>query len=146
MPASASASIRTRVPSPEGSSRWRIVTSTGPETVRTVYVYEGSVTIGEQEITAPTGAVLRPEVAVTMRAGDAGAEVLMLQGVPIGEPVAQHGPFVMNDQAGIIQAFEDYQRTGFGGWPFDRDDPVHSAEQGRFARHADGQVETVTKP
>ncbi len=70
----------------------------------------------------------------------------MLQGVPIGEPVAQHGPFVMNDQAGIIQAFEDYQRTGFGGWPFERDDPVHGVEQGRFARHADGHVETVTTP
>ena len=65
----------------------------------------------------------------------------MLQGVPIGEPVAQHGPFVMNDQAGIIQAFEDYQRTGFGGWPFDREDPVHPNDQGRFARHADGHVE-----
>ena len=127
-------------------AQWELPPAAGPGTVRTVYVYEGSVTIGEQEITAPTGAVLRPEVAVTMRAGDAGAEVLMLQGVPIGEPVAQHGPFVMNDQAGIIQAFEDYQRTGFGGWPFERDDPVHGVEQGRFARHADGHVETVTTP
>ena len=127
-------------------AQWELPPAAGPRTVRTVYVYEGSVTIGEQEITAPTDAVLSPEVAVTMRAGDAGAEVLMLQGVPIGEPVAQHGPFVMNDQAGIIQAFEDYQRTGFGGWPFERDDPVHGVEQGRFARHADGHVETVTTP
>ncbi len=90
--------------------------------------------------------MLQPDVAVPLRAGDDGAEVLVLQGVPIGEPVAQHGPFVMNDHAGIIQAFEDYQRTGFGGWPFDRDDPVHPNDQGRFARHADGHVESVTTP
>ena len=42
----------------------------------------------------------------------------------------------MNDRAGIIQAFEDYQSTGFGGWPFEREDPVHDRTRGRFARHA----------
>ena len=65
----------------------------------------------------------------------------MLQGRPIGEPVAQYGPFVMNDQAGIEQAFTDYRRTGFGGWPWPTDDPVHARDAGRFARHADGRVE-----
>jgi quercetin 2,3-dioxygenase len=35
----------------------------------------------------------------------------------------------------------DYRATRFGGWPFDRDDPVHPREEGRFARHADGTVE-----
>ncbi len=41
----------------------------------------------------------------------------------------------------IQQAFDDYQRTGFGGWPWPVDDPVHPREQGRFARHADGRRE-----
>ena len=59
----------------------------------------------------------------------------MLQGRPIGEPVAQYGPFVMNDQAGIEQAFADYRATGFGGWPWPTDDPVHARDAGRFARH-----------
>ncbi len=126
----------------EPGAAWELPSAAGPETVRTIYVYEGGLTIGdEHKVVAHTGAVLRPDVAVSLRAGDDGAEVLMLQGVPIGEPVAQHGPFVMNDQAGIIQAFEDYQRTGFGGWPFDREDPVHPNDQRRFARHADGHVE-----
>ena len=76
-----------------------------------------------------------------LTAGVDGVEILVLQGRPIGEPVEQYGPFVMNDREGIAQTFADYQQTGFGGWPWPVDDPVHGADQGRFARHADGRVE-----
>ena len=64
-----------------------------------------------------------------------------MQGRPIGEPVAQYGPFVMNTRAELEQAFNDFRRTQFGGWPFPANDPVHSRERGRFALHADGRVE-----
>ena len=65
----------------------------------------------------------------------------MLQGRPIGEPVAQYGPCVMNTQAEIRQAFADYQRTGFGGWSWGDAAPVHGEDAARFARHPDGRVE-----
>ena len=79
---------------------------------------------------------------VTFTAEGGPASVMILQGRPIGEPVAQYGPFVLNDRAGIEQAFADYQRTGFGGWPWDRDDPVHDRDAGRFALRPDGHRET----
>ena len=79
--------------------------------------------------------------AEIVNTGTTPAELLMLQGRPIGEPVAQYGPFVMNTQAEIRQAFADYQRTGFGGWSWDDAAPVHGPDAARFARHPDGRVE-----
>jgi hypothetical protein len=47
----------------------------------------------------------------------------------------------MNTPAEIHQAFADYRRTEFGGWPWGRSDPVHPRDKGRFALHANGRVE-----
>ncbi|MEW5738754.1 MAG: pirin family protein [Myxococcota bacterium] len=111
-------------------------------TRRTLYVFRGgTVRIDGEPVGQQRAAAVRAEVPLRLEADDAGAEILVLQGRPIGEPVVQYGPFVMNSRAGIEQAFEDYRRTGFGGWPWKRDDPVHPREEGRFARHADGRVE-----
>lgn len=74
--------------------------------------------------------------------GEHGARMLLLQAVPIGEPVVTYGPFVMNTQAEIMQAFADYQRTEFGGWPWPSTAMVHPRETPRFAEHGDGRRET----
>ena len=63
-----------------------------------------------------------------------------LQGKPINEPVAQHGPFVMNSKQEIMQAFSDYQETQFGGWPWPEDAVVFPRDKGRFAL-VDGKEE-----
>jgi len=126
----------------DAGASWTMPRTRHEGVVRGVYFFEGdTMSIGGHELAASTGAVVDSEVEVELRAGDSPIECLILQGRPIGEPVAQYGPFVMNTRAEIEQAFADYQRTRFGGWPWDRDDPVHGTERERFARHADGRVE-----
>ena len=115
-------------------------------TLRTVYVFEGdALTIGDESVRSGTGAVVPAdrELAIAGSKHGAPTEALVLQGRPISEPVAQHGPFVMNNRAELEQAFADYRATGFGGWPWPAPDPVHGRDPARFARHADGNVQTA---
>jgi len=114
---------------------------------RALYFFRGKrVTIGDTSLREHAGALLRAEVPVELIAGEDGAELLLLQGRPIGEPVVQYGPFVMNTQAEIQQAFMDYRRTQFGGWPWPNEAPTHGKTEGRFARHADGRIERAEEP
>jgi redox-sensitive bicupin YhaK (pirin superfamily) len=109
---------------------------------RMLYFFAGRrLEIGEEELSPGTGAKLRADLPTPLRAADGAAEILILQGKPIAEPVAHYGPFVMNSRAELQQAMIDYQRDGFGGWPWKRDDPVHERDASRFAIHADGQRE-----
>ncbi|AKU93218.1 pirin family protein [Vulgatibacter incomptus] len=113
-------------------------------TGRAFYFFAGSsLRVETQRIGASTGVELRDERSVTLENGPDEAELLLLQGRPIGEPVAAHGPFVMNTMDELRQTFADYQRDRFGGWPWESDAPVHPRESGRFARHADGRIERV---
>jgi redox-sensitive bicupin YhaK (pirin superfamily) len=122
----------------EPGASWTLPTVRHDGVARVVYLYEGAARVGVVDVEAPTGIVVRAGAPAPVVAGDDGAEALVLQGRPIGQPVAQYGPFVMNEEHEIEEAFADYRRTGFGGWPWARDDPVHAADRGRFARHADG--------
>ena len=124
----------------EPGARFELPAAAGPDTVRVLYVFEGASRIGEHDLVASTGAQLRVDDAVAVEAGPGGAEMLVLQGRPIGEPVAQYGPFVMNDDAGIRQALADYRATEFGGWPWPVDDPVHERSAERFARDPSGRL------
>jgi redox-sensitive bicupin YhaK (pirin superfamily) len=109
---------------------------------RVVYFFSGpQLTIEDRKFTQARAIQLDSAASVELTAGDGEVELLLLQGRPIGEPVAQHGPFVMNNRQQLAEAFADYQRTQFGGWPWPSDAPNHGREQGRFARHADGRTE-----
>ncbi len=109
---------------------------------RQLFFFSGPrITVAGHVAQESRGFTVKAERELALEAGDGPCEALVLQGQPIREPVAHYGPFVMNDRAELQQAFFDYQRTRFGGWPFKSDDPVHPREQGRFARHADGRVE-----
>jgi len=109
---------------------------------RVLYAFSGEgLSVAGQAFVGPSVVQVRADVGVELLASKGPVELMMLQGNPIREPVAQQGPFVMNTQAELQTAFADYRRTRFGGWPWKRDDPVHGREEGRFARHATGRVE-----
>jgi redox-sensitive bicupin YhaK (pirin superfamily) len=46
---------------------------------------------------------------VQLTAGPEGARAILIAGRPLGEPIAQHGPFVMNTHAELVQAVQDFQ-------------------------------------
>lgn len=110
---------------------------------RVLYVYgEGSdATVQGLDVPGGFGFAQAGRGTTVIETGGSGAKLLLLQGVPIAEPVAQHGPFVMNTREELVEAYDEYQRTRFGGWPWDRDDVVHPRTEGRFAKHTDGRLE-----
>lgn len=109
---------------------------------RTLYYYQGEgLNLAGKTIPRYHAIEVQPDMALSLRAGNQPTSILLLQGRPIGEPVIQYGPFVMNTKEEIQQAFDDYHRTKFGGWPWPKYDQVHPRDKGRFARHADGKEE-----
>ena len=77
-----------------------------------LYVYEGNAVVGAEAKPLPHRAagLLTPGDHVALRAGADGVRLLLLSGKPIGEPVVQYGPFVMNTVDEIQQAIADYQQ------------------------------------
>jgi len=118
------------------------VPTSNPTVNRMLHCFMGdAVRVDGIPISSRIGVKLRGDMATVITNQGAPAEFLLLQGEPIGAPVFQMGPFVMNTPEQLQQAFDDYRRTQFGGWPWSRPDPVHDRSEGRFALHADGKVE-----
>ncbi|MGH8707342.1 MAG: pirin family protein [Burkholderiales bacterium] len=80
-----------------------------------LYAYEGEAAVGAQNKALPHRAagLLSAGDRVSIVAGDKGARVLVLAAKPLGEPVVQYGPFVMNTREEIEQAIADYQAGEF---------------------------------
>ncbi|HET9977095.1 MAG TPA: pirin family protein [Burkholderiaceae bacterium] len=75
-----------------------------------VYVYRGALAIGAKDVPAQRMAILANEGdGVRLAAGAGGARAILVAGRPLNEPIAQYGPFVMNTQAEIFQAVEDFR-------------------------------------
>ena len=80
-----------------------------------VYVYRGALEIGGTRVPAQRMAILKNSAdsdGVALRALEP-ARALLIAGMPLGEPIAQHGPFVMNTRDELVQAVQDYQGGKF---------------------------------
>lgn len=109
---------------------------------RTAFYYQGdNISIEGVPIKAENSIKLAGDQVITIKNGSKESCILLLEGEPIGEPVASYGPFVMNTEEDIQKAYDDYNKTGFGGWPWEREDMVHPKEKGRFAKYPDGKIE-----
>ena len=79
-----------------------------------LYVFEGELSIavpggGFAALPKRHGGVLGEGESLVVDAGSAGARFLLLAAAPLGEPIVQYGPFVMNTREEIDQAIRDYQ-------------------------------------
>lgn len=110
---------------------------------RSLYFYKGSSLDVNGEVSLKEYQLVELDASqeITLRNGNEEASLLILQGKPINEPVAQYGPFVMNTQQEIQEAFAEFRQTQFGGWPWPETEQVHPREKGRFALYADGTEE-----
>jgi len=81
-----------------------------------LYAYEGEALVGAERTALPhrSAGLLSDGDGVRIEAGEQGAHLLLLAGIPIGEPVVQYGPFVMNTREEIEQAIADYQSGTLG--------------------------------
>lgn len=74
-----------------------------------IYLFEGDAEIANQAIPNNGAAVLSEGEQVTIHSPNTQSRMLLIAGKPIGEPIAQYGPFVMNTMAEVEQAIHDYQ-------------------------------------
>ncbi len=122
-------------------ARWTLPAAAA-DANRSLYFFRGStIRIAGREIPPQQHVELRAGLQVSLENGADESELLLLQGRPIGEPIVKYGPFVMNTQDQIKEAYSDYEATRFGGWPWQTNDPNHGREEGRFARFIDGHIE-----
>jgi redox-sensitive bicupin YhaK (pirin superfamily) len=125
----------------DAGAKWKLPTASA-QVNRSLYFYEGdAIQIADQNFSTHQAVELHADIEVLLQNGNKESFLLLLQGKPIAEPVAQYGPFVMNTQAEIQQAMREYQQTQFGGWPWPSYEHVHSRELGRFAKYPNGTVE-----
>lgn len=125
----------------EAGAQWKIPTASA-DVNRSLYFYAGtSVQVADKNFSNHQAIELHADQEVVLKNGNDESHFLLLQGKPINEPVAQYGPFVMNTQAEIQQAMNEYRQTEFGGWPWPSHEHVHAREKSRFAKYPNGKEE-----
>ena len=103
---------------------------------RHLYLYSGgNISIDNTIIKNNSSIKLVGNQEIRVTAGDDNCYLLLLEGEPIGAPIVNMGPFVMNTREEIQQVYNDYRSTQFGGWPFNKKGPVNSKNSGRFAKY-----------
>ena len=125
----------------EPHAEW-VLPKTSPAASRNFFYYKGdSMEIEGRTIQSNQRIDAIASEDIEIKNGNTESYLLILEGKPINEPVAQHGPFVMNTQEEINETMREFGKTQFGGWPWGEVEMVHPINKGRFALHGDGTEE-----
>lgn len=109
---------------------------------RNLQYYEGeSIIIDNTNIKSKSSIRLAGNEDIRIINGNKKSSLLLLEGEPINEPMVSQGPFVMNTMCEIKNAHMDYNKTQFGGWPWDSREPVNPKDVGRFVEYSNGKIE-----
>lgn len=110
-------------------------------TNRTLYYFEGSsIDIDGKLVNSKSAIYLDSNEELTLKS-KGNCELMFLEARPIGEPIFQHGPFVMNTKQEVIETIDEYRKTEFGGWNWERKDMIHGEKIEKFAKFPDGKIE-----
>ena len=109
---------------------------------RSLYFFKGrTVKVADENLDYFKALELNANYEIEIENGDETSQLLLLQGKPLNEKVVHYGPFVMNSEREIQEAYNDFQRTQWGGWPWPSAENVHDKSKGRFALNGDGKLE-----
>ncbi|QIL79653.1 pirin family protein [Diaphorobacter sp. HDW4A] len=112
--------------------------ATRPDSQRTLFAYEGNgLLVAGQDVGANrrVRVVAQAPLPLSNRSVQP-VQLMLMQGVPLGEPVIRSTVYVTNTIEELHQAKRDFQRTGFGGWPWETRQPMHGPGFQRFAQYA----------
>lgn len=123
------------------NAKWKLPNASA-HVNRSLYFFKGkTIKVAGENLDYFKALELNAEYEIEIVNGDETTQLLLLQGKPLNEKVVQYGPFVMNSEQEIQEAYADFQRTQWGGWPWPSAENVHDKEKGRFALHGDGTLE-----
>jgi redox-sensitive bicupin YhaK (pirin superfamily) len=91
-------------------------TALPPGHVVLVYPMNGAFAVGGTQVDEGILAIVEGQ-QLTLTGVSSSSEVILLTGLPLGEPVARYGPFVMNTEEEVRQAYTDFERGAFGVIP-----------------------------
>ncbi|MFD1552978.1 pirin family protein [Putridiphycobacter roseus] len=125
----------------EVNAEWTLP-KTNSNANRSIFYYKGeTIEIEGVKIDAKQTIEALAGEDILIKNGASDSYFLILEGNPIGEPVVQHGPFVMNTQEEIRETMKAFGKTQFGGWPWKQREVAHPRDKGRFALHSNGKEE-----
>ena len=101
---------------------------------RNLYFFEGEqVNVDGETLSGKRSLKLKGDADFVIQGAGTLARLLLLEAEPIGEPIINDGPMIMNTMDEVLQGYRDYWETHYGEWEWDTKDPVHEKETPRMS-------------